>query len=100
MRPRFLGSFVLATIAASTTTHAQVTIDVAKITCKQALLDTVAPTKSIALWLSGYYNGKRGNTVIDAGALQKNADKVEDYCRMNLDTTVMDAVEAVLGANK
>ena len=100
MRVKFFGLFLLATIAGATMAHGQVTIDVAKITCKQALLDTVAPTKSIALWLSGYYNGKRGNTVIDAGAMQKNADKVEDYCRMNLDTTVMDAVQAVLGATK
>jgi hypothetical protein len=32
--------------------------------------------------------------------MQKNADKVEDYCRMNLDMTVMDAVEAALGVGK
>jgi hypothetical protein len=37
--------------------------------------------------MSGYYNGKRGNTVIDAGALQKSTDKVEDYCRISLNTT-------------
>jgi acid stress chaperone HdeB len=100
MRIRTIGFFLFATIAASAPARAQVTIDLAKITCKQALLDTVAPTKSIALWLSGYYNGKRSNTVIDAGALQKNADKVEDYCRLNLDTTVMDAVQAVFGVSK
>jgi acid stress chaperone HdeB len=100
MRIRFIGLFLLTIIAAVAPARAQVTIDVAKITCKQALLDSVAPTKSIALWLSGYYNGKRGNTVIDAGALQKNADKVEDYCRMNLDTTVMDAVQTVFGLSK
>ena len=100
MRIRAIGFFLFATIAASMPARAQVTVDIAKITCKQALLDTVAPTKSIALWLSGYYNGKRGNTLIDAGALQKNADKVEDYCRMNLDTTLMDAVQAVFGVSK
>jgi acid stress chaperone HdeB len=97
MRSRFFGLFLLATAVASTTAHAQVTVDVAKITCKQFLLDTVAPTKSVALWLSGYYNGKRGNTSIDVSALQKNADKVEDYCRAHLDMTVMDAVEGALG---
>jgi len=80
--------------------RAQVTVDVAKISCKQFLIDTVAPTKIVAVWLSGYYNGKRGNTVIDIATLQKDADLVEDYCRLNLDVTVMDAVKNVLGVDK
>jgi acid stress chaperone HdeB len=100
MRFRLFALCLLAAALGPTTVRAQVTVDIAKITCKQFLLDSVAPTKSVALWLSGYYNGKHGNTVIDAGALQRNADKVEDYCRMNLDMTVMDAVEAALGVSK
>jgi hypothetical protein len=99
MRNWCLGLLLLATTAWSPA-DAQVTVDVAKISCKQFLLDTVAPTKSIALWLSGFYNGKRGNTLIDVSALQKNADKVEDYCRTHLDMTVMDAVEGALGVSK
>jgi HdeA/HdeB family len=43
---------------------AQVTIDVSKITCEQYILYTVANPHDIAVWLSGYYNGKRNNTVI------------------------------------
>ena len=79
--------------------HAQVSVDVAKITCRQLLFDKVISpnTKSLALWLSGYYNGKRNNTVVDIGKLAKNTDKVEDYCRMNQDVTVMDAVTKALG---
>jgi acid stress chaperone HdeB len=79
--------------------QAQVSVDVAKITCHQLLFDKVISpnTKSLALWLSGYYNGKRGNTVLDIGQLAKNTDKVEDYCRMNEDVTVMDAVTKALG---
>lgn len=100
MRRRLFGLLLMSTVAAATAAQAQVTVDVAKINCKQFLLDTVAPTKSVALWLSGYYNGKRGNTLIDVSALQKNADKVEDYCRMHLDMTVMDAVEGALGVSK
>jgi acid stress chaperone HdeB len=79
--------------------QAQVSVDVAKITCRQLLFDKVISpnTKSLALWLSGYYNGKRGNTILDIGELAKNTDKVEDYCRMNEDVTVMDAVTKALG---
>jgi acid stress chaperone HdeB len=87
-------------LVATPAAQAQVTVDVEKITCKQFLLDQVAPTKIIAVWLSGYYSGKRSNTVIDIGAMEKNADKVQDYCRLNLDTTVMDAVKNTLGVGK
>ena len=73
-------------------------MDVAKITCRQLFFDKlISPNeKSLALWLSGYYNAKRNNTVLDLGALAKNVDKVEDYCRMNEDVTVMDAVTKAL----
>jgi acid stress chaperone HdeB len=81
---------------------AQMAVDVAKITCRQLLFDRIisTKTKSVALWLSGYYNGKRGNTVIDIGAIEKSRDAVEDYCRLNQDVTVMEAVEKALGAGK
>jgi acid stress chaperone HdeB len=75
---------------------AQVTIDIAKITCDQFILWTVTDPRYIAIWLSGYYNGKRNNTVIDPQALKDNSDKVTDYCRGNRARTVMQAVETVL----
>jgi acid stress chaperone HdeB len=82
--------------------RAQMTVDVAKITCRQLLFDKIisTKTKSVALWLSGYYHGKKGNTSIDIGDIEKGRDKVEDYCRLNQDITVMDAVEKALGPGK
>ncbi len=82
--------------------RAQVTVDVAKITCRQLFFDKlISPNeKSLALWLSGYYSAKRSNTVIDLGAMAKNVDKVEDYCRLNEDVTVMDAVTKALGPGR
>jgi|SRR6516164_7497124 hypothetical protein len=80
--------------------QAQVTVDFAKITCKQYLLDQVAPTRIITAWLDGYYNGKRSNTIIEVGAMQRTMDQLQSFCRMNLDTPVMDAVSKVTGAEK
>jgi HdeA/HdeB family len=81
---------------------AQMTVDVAKITCRQYLFDkTFSPrAPMIANWLSGYFNGLKNNTVVDLGAMAKNKDKVEDYCRMNLHTTIMDAAKTTLGLTK
>lgn len=79
---------------------AQVTVDVAKITCEQFILFKVTDPRYIALWLSGYYNAKRNNTVIDPQALTRDTDKVRQYCRMNLEAPVMQAVEAALTDGK
>jgi acid stress chaperone HdeB len=76
--------------------NGQVTIDVAKITCDQFLLFRVADPRDISIWLSGYYHGKNGITMIDQQALRSNEDKVKDYCRGHLNMPVMQAVETLL----
>jgi hypothetical protein len=98
MRTWSMASLLLVALLGASQAQAQVSVDVAKITCRQLFFDKlISPNeKSLALWLSGYYSAKRNNTVIDLGALAKNVDKVEDYCRMNQDLTVMDAVTKAL----
>jgi hypothetical protein len=80
--------------------RAQVLLDVSKITCDQMILWKVTDPQNIAYWISGYYNGKRDNTIIDTQSFKNNVDKVTDYCRGNRDQTVMRAVEIVLGPAK
>lgn len=80
--------------------RAQVTVDVSKITCEQYILFRVADPHDIAMWLSGYYNAKRNNTVLDTQEFRDHAQKVMDYCQLNLKTTVMDAAEKVLGIKR
>jgi HdeA/HdeB family protein len=79
------------------TSRAQVSVDLAKITCAQFLVDEVAPSEYVAMWLSGYYNGKRNNTIIESGTMIKNAKKVSEYCYRNREATVTDAVKNTLG---
>ena len=90
-------SLVLAQV---TTLQAQVTVDVSKITCDQLLMEKPVPAKYVVLWLSGYYNGKRGNTIIEPEAMDKNEEKVDFYCNLHREVTVMDAVKNVLGLDK
>jgi HdeA/HdeB family len=80
--------------------QAQVTVDVAKITCEQFVLEKPVPSKYVVLWLSGYYNGKRNNTIIEPEAMDKNEEKVAFYCNLHREVTVMDAVKNVLGLDK
>ena len=88
--------FVFAALAV----QAQSSVDVAKISCSQFLFDKIAPSKSIAVWLSGYYNGQQRNTVIDMNHMDQTIDKLEDYCRLHLDMMFMDAAKITMGASK
>jgi acid stress chaperone HdeB len=97
MKSGFVTRSLLALLLSTIVAQAQVSVDVSKITCRQFLTGRMLPTASMALWFNGYYNGKRGATVIEASAIRPNARKVEDYCGLHQDDTVMKAVETVFG---
>jgi acid stress chaperone HdeB len=83
------------------TTQAQVTVDVAKITCEQVLMEKLAWTeRDVVLWLSGYYHGKRNTTIVEPETIKKDEEKVNHYCYDHRDMPVMDAVKNVLGFDK
>ena len=102
MRIRLVIVATAFAILAAPGAQAQMTVDLAKITCRQYLFDSLISANSpmVAAWLGGYFNGKRNNTVIDIGAFRKNKDVVEDYCRLNQDLTVMDVATKALGLDK
>jgi hypothetical protein len=82
----------LVVIAAGTAdAQAQVQLDIAKVTCNQFALYKITDPRNIAIWLSGYYQGKRDDTVIDTQALIKNADKLRDYCIQHPNALVFQA---------
>lgn len=80
--------------------RAQVTVDVAKITCDDFARDKIADTMTLAVWLSGYAHGLQNSTVVDVTALRKNRDIVWQYCESHRAMTLMDAAKEVLGASK
>ena len=89
--------FALGTVPAA---RAQLMLDVAKITCEQFAGYKITTPQNIAIWLNGYYNGKRSNTVIDMQKLGDNTKTLERYCIQNPQILVMKAVETVFGLEK
>ena len=90
--------FVLVQVAAP---QAQVTVDVAKMTCEEFMMQKLAWTsRDIELWISGYYHGTRNNTVVDVEATKQIEEKLNSYCYKHDEATVMDAVKNVLGLDK
>ena len=92
-------ALVLAATA-SQPARAQVTVDLSKITCEQWSGYKITNPRNIALWLSGYYNGKRGNTVVDTQALEAENQKLQTFCITNAQMPVMQAAEKLFGTAK
>ena len=92
-----LGATFAFALEPAPVTQAEVTLDVSKLTCEQFLGYKLTTSEKIATWLSGYHNGKSGNTSLGVHGLIANAKKLRSYCTRNSQTLVMDAVETVLG---
>lgn len=91
-----LASLVVGLVGLIQPAHAQVTLDLAKVTCDQWAGYKITNPQNIALWISGYFNGARGNTVIDTQRLNEDTQRVRDFCITNPQVPIMQAVEKVI----
>jgi hypothetical protein len=78
--------------------HAQVTVDIRKITCNEFLSGQLTDSRSLAIWLNGYLNGARGNTLINPLSVTEN--NLIDYCLSHNNMLVLDAARNVIGVAK
>jgi hypothetical protein len=95
-------SGLILIVASTSSGQAQTTIDVSKITCDQFVHMKISSPRIIAAWLSGYYNAKQNNEIIETQGLQDNINKLERYCfaEKNFKVPVMKAVEDIFGEKK
>jgi hypothetical protein len=50
----------------------------------------------IGAWMSGYYNAKHNNTMIDVRQLAENSWKMVEFCKRNPKMTVMKIIETLI----
>jgi len=93
---KYLALSVMLAAFGSTAASAQVTIDVAKVSCDQFALYKISDPDTIAVWLHGYYSGKRGNTVVEVAELKANGKKLRDYCLQHPKANLLQAVEELM----
>src|SRR5262245_48495462 len=80
--------------------RAQVTLDLSKVTCDQYVGYKITDPQNIAIWLNGYYNGKRSNTILDTQDFGAKTKQLRDFCLRNPATPVMQATETLFGVNR
>lgn len=92
---------LLATLLPVSFAQAQITVDVSKITCQQFFVLKTDPD-AIAIWLGGYYHGKRGDTVVDVETFKENVKMLRVACRLsdNLKLPIMQVIEKRMADEK
>jgi acid stress chaperone HdeB len=94
-----LGLGLFAGLLSTTLSYGQVTVDMTTVTCEQFFYSTVSHPRTLSIWLSGYYHGKRDASVVNTQKVIENTDKVQRFCRQpaNFKVPLMEAAERVLG---
>ena len=86
-------------LAMNSAIQAQVMVDMSKFTCAQ-LLSGDPDAIEAAVWLSGYYNGKRNNTMLDMTILKHNSEAAIAACKNDPNKTMMQTVKSLLAGGK
>jgi len=67
--------------------RAQVTLDLSKVTCEQYVGYKITDPQNISIWLSGYFNGKRGNTIVDTQGFNERQEAAGLLFQKSCDTS-------------
>jgi hypothetical protein len=79
----------LVAAMASAVAHAQVSIDMSRVTCEQYLALPPAQSADFSAWMSGWFNQKNGYVFVDLNAYARNVANVKSWCASNPAQTVM-----------
>ena len=69
----FVGTLLI--VFAAQSVQAQLTVDVSKITCEQ--FNVLEKQDSVAIWLSGFYHGQKGEPVSKLTCSKKLSESIE-----------------------
>jgi hypothetical protein len=78
--------------------HAQLTIDMASITCGQYMAMPPDQSRNFAAWMSGWFSYQNRRTFVDFTLHQKNTANVLAWCQYHPGASVMSAVQSALGS--
>ena len=79
----------LAAVTQPAAAHAQVSIDMSRVTCAQYLALSPAQSAGFSAWMSGWFNQKNGYVFVDLNAYARNLANVKSWCTLNPGETVM-----------
>ena len=97
MMKSFSALSLTALILMTPLAYAQI-LDMEKVRCDELSRVYLEQYPFFDAWMSGYYHGKKGQTVVDARQFAANAQKVLQFCRANPSVFVMQAIDLATGS--
>ena len=79
--------------------NAQLTIDMARITCDQYLAMTPARSNDFSAWMSGWFSFKNDRPFVDLVVHQKNIASVKEWCKFHPRESVMTGLKNAIVVN-
>jgi HdeA/HdeB family len=95
MRLKFL-VLIVAISVVPMAVHAQLTINMASITCKQYLDMPPQQSRNFSSWMSGWFSYQTRRTFVDFIVHQQNVAKVKAWCHYHWTASVMSALKATI----
>jgi hypothetical protein len=89
---KFVWILILLGAVLPTTGHAQVTINMSRVTCADYLAMNQEQSDVFGAWIGGFFNQKTGYTWIDLDAQRRNVASLKAWCGTNPTQSVMAGV--------
>ena len=84
---------------AATIAHAE-TMDMATISCREFTAMPIERVVVIGSWMSGYFNAKANNTVLDLDRMDEVGAAIGKFCEDHSDIALMKAIEELMSRAK
>ncbi|WP_424360128.1 HdeA/HdeB family chaperone [Methylocystis parvus] len=93
MNRKLIFAGLFAAFAFAAPADAQVTLEMADITCKDFGGYDAARQDFVSNWMRGYFMAAKNLTVIDSRYVKRNSQKIARYCKKLPNSKLMDAVQ-------
>lgn len=84
-----------ACLSAATPAAAQVAVEMSEITCKEFAGYDADTRALVAAWMLGYFNAGRNLNVVQTQYVERNLEKVGQYCKKHKKDSILSVVEKV-----
>lgn len=88
----FIWVVALLGVLVPTAGHAQVTINMSRVTCADYLAMNDEQSNVFGAWVGGYFNQKTGYTWIDLDAQRRNVENIKAWCATHTGEFIMTAL--------
>ena len=79
----------------STSASSQVLLEMSQITCKEYEALEPGDKGLISAWILGYFNASRNLNIVQERYVDRNLEKLNEYCRHHKDSGILEDIEKI-----